>query len=374
VGSVVIDSGSVLSVRFLDDRHCDSLDVLVGLFEEGGPCGGHLIGRVYSELPRQIDANHPTDNIADLGLTIQGGTNPSPGRVRVMRTSGYAPPNSGGLQAAVLRYYNVAPEFGPQRGALNHVTFRLHCDELNGARLSELRFWRTRNRGDAWRFSGSTSFDADSLTFSWDTTSLGYPNGSNGFYWTLAEGFEDVPLPVELLSFAARSERGGVQLEWQTASETRLRGYELERTQNGQTAVVASFEDVPVLLSKSRYGALYRFNDSGAEPGSIEYRLYEVNQDGIRSLLASRRIEYSSNPPLSILLEGDQGSRTIAVHGGTAGMVTMELVDLLGRPILHGEGTSPFRLSLPRNLSRGLYLIQVKQDGVSSMGKILQDN
>ncbi|MFI5202102.1 MAG: G8 domain-containing protein, partial [Candidatus Kapaibacterium sp.] len=61
LGTVIVRPNTVLAVRFANDTTCDSLYVQNNLVEQGGPCGGHLIGRVFSESWRTLDSTNPVD-------------------------------------------------------------------------------------------------------------------------------------------------------------------------------------------------------------------------------------------------------------------------------------------------------------------------
>ncbi|HEX5316167.1 MAG TPA: G8 domain-containing protein, partial [Candidatus Kapabacteria bacterium] len=126
LGTVIVRPNTVLAVHFLSDTACDSLDILNDLIEEGGPCGGHLIGRVFSENSRTLDSTNPVDSFYGFGLTIKSGTAPYLGQTRVMRTSGYSPPGANPDNHPVLRYYRISPGDGPQMGSPDIIAMQVH--------------------------------------------------------------------------------------------------------------------------------------------------------------------------------------------------------------------------------------------------------
>ena len=114
LGTVIVTPHTVLAVRFFDDTHCDSLEIVTDLIEVDPPCGGHLIGRAFSQLSPQLSAEDPVDSSFGLGLAIVSGTNPYLGTTTVVRTSGYVPPNAQVIKAPTkilpaLRYYRITP-------------------------------------------------------------------------------------------------------------------------------------------------------------------------------------------------------------------------------------------------------------------------
>src|SRR5439155_8828959 len=128
------------------------------LFEEGTPCGAHLIGRAFTFWV--FNEFLPYSTFGNLGIAIASGTDPYLGLTKVVRTSGHAPPDlSEGKEFgnAVLRSFNVVPSAGPQRGAINKMWFTYHCDELNGIDASRLVFWKTFSHGQTWSIAGRSA-------------------------------------------------------------------------------------------------------------------------------------------------------------------------------------------------------------------------
>ncbi|MEM7167534.1 MAG: C25 family cysteine peptidase [Planctomycetota bacterium] len=107
-----------------------------------------------------------------------------------------------------------------------------------------------------------------------------------------------VTSPARLRFFEVSSSAGGAVLEWETAAEWRISGYEIRRS------VGAGFHAVgPRLLPATGVapdGSRYRWVDRSAPPGALTtYRLYEVPQFGPRRVLAEGSLPLSSaaNPP-----------------------------------------------------------------------------
>jgi hypothetical protein len=156
VSKILIAPTTTLSVRFIDNDHCDSLYIIDSLEEQSAPCGGHLIGRVYT-LGRTLDATHHESGFAGLGLRIAAGSGPYPGVVKVMRTSGYAPPglfNGNRTNHQIKRYFRVTPSDGPQFTTSDTIEFSYHCSETNNTNLASLNFWRSVNNGGTWAIVG----------------------------------------------------------------------------------------------------------------------------------------------------------------------------------------------------------------------------
>ncbi|HET6400481.1 MAG TPA: G8 domain-containing protein [Candidatus Kapabacteria bacterium] len=377
LGTVIVRPNTVLAVRFVNDTICDSLDILNDLIEEGGTCGGHLIGRVFSEFQRTLDSTNSVDSFYGLGLTIESGTNPYLGRTRVMRTSGYPPPGANLNNHPVLRYYRISPGDGPQLGNPDSISMQVHCDEWNGADPTQLHFWRSRDRGATWAYSGLSSYNPTENLFTWDTSVLGWPNGYGNFYWMLSEGYTDTPLPVELENFTASESADTVFLAWQTASETNLAGFELDRSQAGSTGppdteLIVSYGSDDSLRARSPTGASYDYTDLPVPPGTLRYDLYEISRDGIREWLASR-IPTEAEPVVSLAIGNiSYSDGTLSVFLDAPATATMTIVDAIGRSVLLKDvGSGSGQISIPVILLHGAYFIEARSGGKAASGKFV---
>jgi hypothetical protein len=95
--------------------------------------------------------------------------------------------------------------------------------------------------------------------------------------------------PYDLTAFEASLSDDGatVQISWETASESRLFGYNLLRTrEDGEVALIVNPVWIPGLGDPTTPTA-YRFNDESIEPGvSYLYRLQGITSDGLTTLSA----------------------------------------------------------------------------------------
>ncbi|HEY3876179.1 MAG TPA: G8 domain-containing protein [Candidatus Kapabacteria bacterium] len=365
LGSVIVAPNTVLAIRFIDDTHCDSLDILTELTEEGAPCGGHLIGRAFTEHQHTLDATNPIDSFGGLGLTIRSGTDPYLGLTRVVRTSGYLPVGSNPASAPMERYYRITTGAGPQKGALNEMIMQVHCDEWNDADLTRLHFWRSPDGGETWAFSGLTNYDSKRDIFRWDTSVLCWPNDSGSFLWMLSDGYTDIPLPVTLQDFLAARSGANVQLAWQTASETEVVGFEIDRIAvdpilGTDTELLATYWSDDSLRSRSSSGASYHFTDANAPVGAAKYSLYEITDDGVRVWLRTETVQPATTAS-AYLSKVRYSSGTLSFTAGAALNVHVLIVDALGRVIAEDDvlcqaGATP---TIPLTLPPGMFFVRL---------------
>lgn len=107
-------------------------------------------------------------------------------------------------------------------------------------------------------------------------------NASNNKYWTLGSIlgdviYEDIDLPITLISFAAEKEKSGVLISWHTQEELNNYKFYLERSYNG-----INFETIHSQNGNgTSYGInSYTFTDNTFIQNKLYYRLKQVDFDG----------------------------------------------------------------------------------------------
>ncbi len=139
----------------------------------------------------------------------------------------------------------------------------------------------------AWEIAGSTAQQIDQ-----NLNTITVPGLTSGLapysLFTLGSVSVDNPLPVELVSFIAVSEKQSVRLEWRTAAELDHLGFEIWRStgRNGEKMYITGFEENPALLGQGNrsQGALYQHFDSDVQVGLYyEYTLVDVSVSGQRT-------------------------------------------------------------------------------------------
>jgi|GEM_PF-1373307 len=132
------------------------------------------------------------------------------------------------------------------------------------------------------------SVEALSETKTWSAGSAGYIN-----MWT------GQALPVELLSFTAKSIGRKVHLEWKTGSEINNKGFEVERRSGSEIWIPVSFQKGTGTTSDI---SKYAFTDdvSNLKETSFSYRLKQINYDGSYEYSAEQVINISA--PLEFIV------------------------------------------------------------------------
>ncbi len=181
------------------------------------------------------------------------------------------------------------------------------------------------NSGSGWQNIGSFN-----VTVATPVPADGYASGTITSFGTfaLASTSADAklnPLPVVLVSFAARRRGADVALSWTTASELNNARFEVQRSLDGQQFMpVATVAGHGTAAQAHQYTAL----DPAAPAELLYYRLAQVDTDGrtafspVVALNAGGRVGLYPNPARDRL--------TIFAPAGTP----VRVLDLLGRVVL----------------------------------------
>lgn len=104
------------------------------------------------------------------------------------------------------------------------------------------------------------------------------------------------PIAVNLVSFFVKSTKAGVLLEWQTAHEINLAGFNIFRSSENEH----NYQEIndtlianPTLADEN--GALYRYVDAPPEGHTYYYKLQSVHLDGSTTFYPSQKIDVTTS-------------------------------------------------------------------------------
>ena len=293
---------------------------------------------------------------AGLGAVITASVNL--GNVTVTR--GHTAQTGNG-NSSIERYYDISPSQN-NSGLSAELTVSYNNAELNGLTESDLEFFKSTNGGTSWSEEGVDSRDAQNNT----VTLSGIESLSR---WAL--GSESAPLPVELASFEGTTIENGVRLTWQTASETRNAGFEVQR----RTAATAeaAWNEVGFVESNAEGGTsteatTYRFTDKDLPYAAdeLEYRLRQVDVDGSETLTDPVEIERAVEQLELRKTFPNPASGQATVQFAVPGRqdVALRLYDVLGRQVRTvQQGALEGRQELQVDLSglpSGTYFVRLR--------------
>jgi hypothetical protein len=184
------------------------------------------------------------------------------------------------------------------------------------------------------------------------------------FFDPIPSGCSYVVLPVELLTFNANAQQNGIELSWTSAEEINLKGYEIERSEDGK-----NFKTVDFVSSKAQNGKTdYSFLDPSVKPNFIYfYRLRMVDYDG----------KFNHSPVRSAIQKGQKTNLSIypnptsSIVHITTGSDTeeqIEISNLMGEVVLKTTIIDSKNLDLGA-LSAGIYVIRTSNGVIQRITK-----
>ncbi len=259
------------------------------------------------------------------------------------------------------------------------------CGRSDGAGSDDAVVWKFDEIGQhywtvtAGDISGDGSFEIRQLT-SGGYIFCGYVANPNqeAINWYVVKLQPDTPLdgplPVELMSFGAVSVADGIELNWETASETNLAYFEVWRGTNEQFSLLTEIGT----RGNSTSGELYTFIDNSvAQNTSYSYFLTVVNLDGSREELRERMVTASWSGAAALPEEFTlkaypnpfNPTTTIEFTMPEAGNVSLKIFDNTGRVVetmtrAADAGTVTFEWNASGKTS-GVYYARVEALGVA---------
>jgi hypothetical protein len=165
-----------------------------------------------------------------------------------------------------------------------------------------------------------------------------------------------LPLPVELVSFTAQLRNAKVNLNWITASEKNNRGFEVQRSQNGQQFTTLLFkEGRGTTTARSTYDAV----DERPFAGLSYYRLKQIDTDGKFSYSPVVIVKNASLTEASFYPNPTSGTLTISLPQAQVGVAQkVTITDLTGRVVRAQTLPTTGEVDLSQ-LQAGTYLVTV---------------
>lgn len=204
-----------------------------------------------------------------------------------------------------------------------------------------------------------------------------YNERHNGVYGDLS-----LTIPVELVSFTASVSGSKVVLNWNTATETNNRGFEIQR-QRGESNLQGSGSDWQKIAFVDGNGtttnkSVYSYTDNNAVSGKYYYRLKQIDFDGsftysavVNADLNNLSFSLSRNYPNPF-----NPSTEIRYSVPERSLVTMEIYNALGQKIMTlvngtkeaGSYTVTFNAD---NLPSGVYMYRLSTGKFSETKKMI---
>lgn len=184
----------------------------------------------------------------------------------------------------------------------------------------------------------------------------------------------DLTVPVELISFSANVNKGKVILNWETATETNNRGFEIERSVDNNNFVTSGFIEGNGTSAENH---IYSFSDNALN-GNIYYRLKQIDFNG--KFEYSKTIEINSTLATNFVLSQNypnpfNPSTIIEYQIPYSSFVTIKVYDILGKEVatLVNKNQKAGNYSVVfngKNLSSGFYIYKLQSGNSSEIKKM----
>lgn len=167
------------------------------------------------------------------------------------------------------------------------------------------------------------------------------------------------PLPVTLLSFDVLKNGNAAELVWTTASEQNNKGFNIERSTDGN-----SWETIGYIPSRAEGGNStftldYAYTDHAPVAGRNLYRLKQTDFDGRYAYSLIRTIWFELESKINIY---PNPAQTYIEISGLAGNETINMYDITGRLIKEQKSSGSGMHIAIGDLNEGVYYISVTDD------------
>jgi hypothetical protein len=145
-------------------------------------------------------------------------------------------------------------------------------------------------------------------------------------------------LPISLLSFTGIKQDKTNLLNWSTASETNNRGFELQRSANGNDFTSITFVNSKAIGGNSSAQLNYSFSDITPLGGTNYYRLKQVDKDGRFAM--SKVVAIKGLKPTSLQLVGVYpnpavNKLNVNIESPVVDFVTLVVTDMTGKVLMN---------------------------------------
>jgi len=195
---------------------------------------------------------------------------------------------------------------------------------------------------------------------------LRYDDNSGANYTTA------ITLPVQLSAFAGNIQNNAVQLEWKTSSEKEVEKFEIEKLNNKWTNIGS------VQAANTSNGSAYTFKDANIQSKNT-YRLKIIDKSGSISysntLSINADIITNSNFKLFPTVVVDKNIQVVLTQK-KAEKIQISVVDAFGKristqQITTVEGVNNFSFTLPSNITKGRYFVQVNTSTFNKTSSVI---
>lgn len=218
----------------------------------------------------------------------------------------------------------------------------------------------------------------------WQGNTLGPVSGSNPYrisrsnitsFSPFGVGNGGTPLPLNILSFTGAKTGAGVSLNWETAEEKNIEGFNVERSEDG-----ASFKHIGnvAAVNKPDVQQRYQYTDNVVGNGKYFYRLRIKEQDGTHefsNIVTIQQDNASGGASFKVSPNPADGAEIyIQATGRNEGNLEISIIDMAGKCWYQQTATlSGDRLPVNiKTLPAGTYMLRLQQGSSVQSIKIVR--
>lgn len=281
-------------------------------------------------------------NIAGLGINIHSTTYTGS---RTISRGHKISAGTGTLAAnhSVMRYFSL-PDFG-YVNANSHVSLKYFDAELNGHVKANLVVFQkilhnSKATTEDWLYLNTTSDAGNNSVSVYDSGATG------GFYrivtttqdqptgvFTIAS--QDVPLPVELISFDVVCNTDSYLLKWKTASEINNDFFTIERSNDG-----LNFTAIAQISGAGNSNIIneYKHYDNDKKMHTVYFRLVQTDYDGISKTFDINSTTCDNNISNVKIYSPDASKIITDFYSITDCDYSLSILDMLGHQLYSEQG------------------------------------
>lgn len=403
------NSGSFVNQLALQS---DGKIVVVGSFTSFNGSTRTRIARLHGDLTAASTAQTATitsisaNNVYALGSTdgsivakvVPNGATPVSGNVTAQVFFDGSVQSVGSIPY-LQRHYEITPAAGSTARVTLYFTqaeFDAFNAVPNGADLpydgadvegnkANIRFTKysgssTGGTGNPADYSGGSSIiDPLDTDIVWNSTTSKWEisfdvSGFSGFFMQTSLNL----LPVKLKNFTARAEGITAKLDWNTSSEQNSSHFNVERSLDGNSFVVAGKVNAAGNSSSNR---VYAFADNLAKvphTGVVYYRLNMIDKDGKAAYSEVKSIRPAKVQLGAALLQNPVNSEARVLYQAAASeTISIRVLDSRGQLLMQQQqqvsaGANQIRLATA-SLAKGIYIIEVNSNGERSTLRVVKE-
>ncbi len=186
------------------------------------------------------------------------------------------------------------------------------------------------------------------------------------------------PLPVEMASFTATSNRLGAELKWSTATETNNFGFEIERK-----SASTGWSKIGFVAGAGTSTSLhnYSYTDNVGQAGSFEYRVKQIDKNGGFKYSSAMQVEVGAVAKVLSLGSNYPNpfnpSTNIEFSVPKDGRVVLKVYNMIGQVVttlFDGEAVAGQLMKTTFDASRlpsGIYFSRVEFGGTSLVKRMM---